>query len=147
MTRDQWLRQIDFLIDIFEQKGYEVLQYTDAPDHVLLNSAVFINSRVHPERRFYTMLHELGHVIINQNHKEFEKGYPLYARTTEFCSDGRKQRRADYRVSIVAEEIDAWKEGLKFAEDNELFINESKYKKDMTESVLSYINWASDETY
>ena len=47
MTRDQWLRQIDFLVDIFEQKGYEVLQYTDAPDHVLLNSAVFINSRVH----------------------------------------------------------------------------------------------------
>ncbi len=144
MHKFKWLKQIDFLIAVFKQKGYAVFQYTDAEDSVQLDYAVFINSRKHPEKRFYTLLHELGHVLICENSQHFEQYNPVYARTAEY-SDGRKQRRKDYRVSIVSEEIEAWKKGLEFAQDNKLYVDEKKYKKDMTECVFSYISWASDD--
>ena len=143
MHKIEWLKQIDFLINVFSEKGYMVFQSTDAEDSVQLDYAVFVNSRNHPERRFYTLLHELGHVLICENSNHFKQYNPIYARAPEY-EDGRKQRRKDYKVSIISEEIEAWKLGLEFAKDNNLHFDEKKYKKDMTDCIFSYINWASD---
>ena len=51
-----------------------------------------------------------------------------------------------YKVSVVGEEIEAWKLGRNLG-DHELnhFIDHNKFDKMMTECVMSYLFWATEE--
>ena len=52
------------------EKGYEVLLETDGEDAVYFDcSQIVINSRNHIEKRLYILLHECGHILINNNSK------------------------------------------------------------------------------
>ena len=54
--------------------GYEVF-ITDSPDYVEIDDKeIYINRRSTPERKVYSILHELGHVVINENHQSFSSG-------------------------------------------------------------------------
>ncbi len=141
-TKDEWNAQVEAVVDKLQSLGYSVKFCTDADDRVDFEDAVvYINSRCHPETRFYTILHEYGHVdICEHSATEFEADHPLYYRT----SDGRTERSHACRVSILAEEIEAWRRGRWFARNAGLKINENKYDKHMTEALMSYINWAAD---
>jgi len=143
LTKDIWNQQSKVVIDKLRSVGYSVSEYSDADDRVDFSEArVHINSRCHPETRFYTLLHEYGHVdICVHSADQFEEDHPLYYRT----SDGRTERSHAGRVSILAEEIEAWKRGRWFARKAGLKINESKYDKHMTDALMSYINWAADK--
>lgn len=140
MKSDDWLRQIDIISDILSNYGYDVYTYTDAVDQVdLERKSVHINSRKHAESRFYTLLHELGHVDIYENSAdEFASNHPVYVR-----ADGQSCHTKAGRVSLLAEEIQAWKKGRILAREADLYIDDAKYDYYMTESIISYINWAA----
>ena len=137
-----WTSQIQHISNILLEYGYEVLEHTDAVDRVEFEeNTVYIDSRKHPESRFYTLLHELGHVIIHEDGvEEFESDHPVYVH----AADRRTYRSKAGRVSLIAEEIEAWKRGRWIAREEELYINDVKYDKQMTESVITYINWVAD---
>jgi len=136
-----WNKQFDEVSNWLTSKGYIVRSYTDAEDCVCFNGkTVFINSRNHPETRYYTLLHECGHVLIAQDSANFEREMPMYARS----DDGRNARSKAYRVSTVAEELEAWKRGRRLAMRLNHAVNDIKYDKQITENVMSYIEWAAD---
>ena len=138
-----WRRQSQIISEALEGLGYKIIYDTDLDDRVEFErKVVYINSRNHPETKFYTLLHEYGHIFIYENMAEkFESDYPMYYRV----DDQRVERSRSARVSIVAEELEAWKIGRQFARNLYMHLDEDKYDKQMTESIMSYINWAADE--
>lgn len=137
-----WQFQSQIISEALKAMGYKTIYGTDQEDRVEFDSkAVFINSRNHPENKFYTLLHEYGHAYIFENLSEkFAADHPMYFRN----SDGQREKSKSARVSIVAEEIEAWKIGRQFARNLYMHIDEEKYDKHMTENLMSYINWASN---
>ena len=141
MTTFDWEEQIGWVVGELEEYGYGVIQYTDAQDQVDLEGrVVHINSRCHPETRFYTLLHEFGHVDIYENAaQDFEADHPMYYRHNAVRTPASKAAR----VSIIAEEIEAWKRGRWLAREYELHIDDAKYDRHMTDALMSYVNWAA----
>mgnify|MGYP002889151603 FL=1 len=136
-----WKTQYNEVCGWLSKKGYEVRSYTDATDCVsFTGKVVFINSRNHPETKYYTLLHECGHVLIDNDSDRFEREMPMYARS----GDGRSARSKAYRVSTVAEELEAWKRGRRLATRLGHAVDDDKYDKQITDNVMSYIEWAAD---
>ena len=137
-----WKDQICHMIEWLEDKGFSYVCETDEEDRVDFSSkTVFIDSRIHPESRFYTLLHECGHIDILESQAEFAIDHPMYVHA--YAYDGRITRSKKYKVSLVAEEIEAWKRGRRIAYDEQLFINDEKYDRSMTKYVMSYIDWVA----
>lgn len=141
--RKKFKKDYEWLKKHIEKKfNYEVLEGTWADERVEFEEQkVYICSRNRAETRLYTLLHEYGHIEIQEmGAADFEADHPMYYK----IDDGRVERSKAARVSIVAEEIEAWKRGRWFARKNKLSLDEKKYDKHMTAALMSYINWASD---
>lgn len=136
MNKEAWDKQFSKLQGWANKKKYNVKCYTDADDRLDFETRlIHINSRQHAENRFYTLLHECGHLLISNSYKQFQKDHPVYA----FSSDIRASRGKAYQVSLVAEEIEAWKRGRRLAKRLGLYINDEKFDKVMSECVMTYI--------
>jgi hypothetical protein len=131
-----WEKQFKTIKGWIETKGYRIWCYTDAVDQVdFEKKIVHIDSRQHAESRFYTLLHECGHILISQTARQFAIDHPMYA----FSSDIRSCKSKAYQVSLVAEEIEAWKRGRRLAKRFGLGVNDEKFNRIMTDCVISYI--------
>ena len=140
MDSSDWSKQINDVISWLDKKNYSVEFKSDAEDCVdFMDRVVLINSRNHPETKYYTLLHECGHVLISGDSR-FEKEMPMYATS----SDGRSARSVAYRVSTVAEEIEAWKRGRRLASRLGHYVDDGKYDASISKNVMSYIQWAAD---
>ena len=140
LNKEEWNCQFAEIESWLNSKGYEVVQETDAEDSIEFNlKRVLINSRNHPETRYYTLLHECGHLLIAQGAKQWAKDLPMYA----YVQDARVERGKAYRVSLVAEEIEAWKRGRRLGNRFSHVINHNKYDKLITQCVFSYIEEAA----
>lgn len=136
-----WNTQIEFVVkELKKLYDYDVIQMTDEPDRAEFEDRlVFLNSRSHPETRFYTLLHEYGHVELFESHvEEFTASIPC----DQYYS--RSKRSQASRVSSVAEEIEAWKRGRQLAHRSDLKLNRVKYNKQMTDALMTYIRWAAE---
>ena len=143
----KWLYQIDMIHEVLENKGFNLVEKTDADDRVEFeegHKAVFVNSRCHPETRFYTMLHELGHILVSEDQQTFSREHPMYVHSEDIPHDGRRERSKAYKVSLVSEEIAAWKLGRRFAKTLGLYVDDKKYDKHMPENIMSHIEWAAE---
>ena len=126
--------------DWVASKGYSVVTETDAEDRVeWADKTIYINSRNRIENRYYTLLHECGHMMIAQSWRDFDRDHPMYA----CSSDGRNARSKAYKVSTVAEELEAWKRGRRLARRLNHHVNDDKYDAHVTKNVMSYIEWAA----
>ena len=131
-----WTKQYNKLQVWAEDKGFGVSCYTDAEDRLEFeDKSIHINSRQHAESRFYTLLHECGHLLISQTATQFQKDHPVYA----MSYDIRRSRSKAYQVSLVAEEIEAWKRGRRLAKRMGFYVDNIKFDKIMTDCVMSYI--------
>ena len=135
-SKPDWKSQFQKLVGWASSKGYDVWCYTDADDRLEFETKrIHIDSRQHAESRFYTLLHECGHLLISQTAGQFADDHPMYA----FSTDNRSSKSKAYQVSLVAEEIEAWKRGRRLARRLDLTINDTKFDRIMTDCVLSYI--------
>ena len=143
MTKQDWEFQIGYVEEWLREHGYQLVQDTDEDDRVELEeNVVYINSRQHPETRFYTLLHEVGHVDIYENAAaEFAADHPMYVQ----AEHGRSAMSKAFRVSLLAEELEAWRIGRRLAHAEDLFIDDAKFDKLMASCVMTYINWAADQ--
>ena len=143
VMKKNYKKDYNWLKTYIEEKfGYEIVEGTQLEDRVEFEEkCVYICTKHRFETRLYTLLHEYGHIeILETSSKSFEADHPMYYRV----EDGRVERSQACRVSIVAEEIEAWKRGRWFARYHKLNLNEKKYDDHMTRALMSYINWASD---
>ncbi len=136
LTSALWNKQFNDLVQWVKKKKYSVKCYTDADDRLDFETlTIHIDSRQHAENRFYTLLHECGHLLISNSCEQFQKDHPVYASST----DTRKSRGKAYQVSLVAEEIEAWKRGRRLANRLKLHVNNEKFDKVMSECIMTYI--------
>jgi len=135
-VQDIWNQQSREIEDWLENKGFEVSYGTDLQDAVCFAlKMVTINSRQRSESRYYTLLHEAGHVLISQTASKFEAEHPMYA-----CSSDRRVTKSKaYQVSLISEEIEAWKRGRRLAGRFNHKIDNEKYDRIMATCVMSYI--------
>jgi hypothetical protein len=123
-----------------EEHGYQVVEGPDEEDACWSDvKQITIYSGQGVENRLYSLLHECGHALIRSNAKNFEHSYPAHA-TAEL--DGRKRRSDKYKVSLIEEEVEAWKRGYRLAKRLGVFIDENNFNKLKTKCLISYFNWA-----
>ena len=139
-SKQFWEKQFEVIKGWANAKGYSIQCYTDADDQVdFEKKTIHIDTRQHAESRFYTLLHECGHMLISQTARQFAIDHPMYA----FSSDIRSSKSKAYQVSLVAEEIGAWKRGRRLAKRFGLEVNDEKFNRIMTDCVMSYITDAA----
>ena len=109
-------------------------------------TTIYINAQEKVENQLFTLLHEAGHLLIFKGNKQFAKDYPMYAHADSVCNDGRVVRGKAYQVSLVAEEIEAWRRGRRLAQRIGVRVNDDKYNKAMSDCVMSYIREAAEVT-
>ena len=100
---------------------------------------IYINTQATLENQLFTLLHECGHVLVHKSNKQFAADYPFYAFAENAYSNGRTVRSKAYQVSLVAEEIEAWKRGKRLAKRLSIPIDIDKYNTVMTDCVTSYM--------
>jgi hypothetical protein len=132
-------KSIDKVVRWAEKRGWRVFFYTDAPEVTIWTyKQIHINSRAHPETRLYTLLHECGHILVDDNRDRIHR--------LSFESHGediyRPERRK--RVAVVSEEYEAWKRGERLARRMGIEIDVKKFDRHRSVALMSYINWASD---
>jgi hypothetical protein len=96
------------------------------------------------ENRFYTLLHEIGHITVHKNKDKYQKKWTVMS---EDIRDGRSKRSMKYQVSLISEEIEAWDIGKEIANDCNLKIAPYKYNKVRDQCVMSYITSAAKDVY
>ncbi len=107
-------------------------------------SLICINKNQPWRKRLYALLHEVGHVKIYRNKESWSKDFSVF--TTD-CHDGRKYRSLKYQVSLIAEEIDAWRIGRQIAEDCNVYLDIEDYHNIMNKCVFTYIKDAPRVIY
>lgn len=139
-SKDFWEHQFSMLASWLVTKGYSVSSSPELEDQLDFESkTISINSRQHAENRYYTLIHECGHLLISYSSEQFQEDHPVYA----FSGDIKTSRSKAYQVSLVAEEIEAWKRGRRLAKRLGLHVDDAKFDKIMTNCVMSYITNAA----
>lgn len=139
---DTWQVQFDRLVERVERLGYTVELETRAQDRAeLAEGTIIINSTKHAESRFYTLLHELGHVLIRTGWDDYSKTYPYFNVDPLADFDRRQERSRTYQVALIAEEIEAWRVGLEYARKCRYYVDRDKYNKESSTAIHSYIKW------
>jgi len=140
LKNDTFKKQINDIVEWSKKYNTKIVFQTDAEDrYESSDNTIFINSRIKPERKYYTLLHECGHLLIDKNWQSFEKDNPMFATS---C-DKRVSRSRAYLVSTVAEEIEAWKRGRRLAKRLGHALNDEVYDSLISENVMTYIEWAA----
>ena len=140
---DIWKRQFQDLEKWLQKRNFSVILEKGGEDVVSWQTdTITIDSNPQWENRYYALLHECGHVLANETAEFLEYNYPCYV----YEADGRKMKSDAYKVSVVGEEIEAWKLGRNLG-DHTLnhFIDHNKFDKMMTECIMSYLYWATEE--
>ncbi len=105
---------------------------------------ISISTKQSWKKRLYTLLHEIGHIMIYRNKESWKKDFSVF---TLDVYDQRKYRSHKYQVSLIAEEIDAWRIGRQIAEECNVFLDNEEYHSLMNSCVFSYIRDAINVIY
>jgi hypothetical protein len=87
-----------------------------------------INTDEPLQQQLYILLHEAGHAILKLEHKRF---LGVFDQTLES------------RLSLLREEMEAWKEGRLLAEKMEIDIDEGAWAMFCKQNLEDYIEWAT----
>ena len=126
---------IAILVEWLDRKGYFVDFDKKGDDSVdCSNKIVSINNTRTKETQLYILLHECGHILIDNN-ESVVKYKDVQERFAE--------RTAINKVFTVMEEAEAWKRGKLLAKRLGIHIDEEKWNKDITRALGKYIKWAA----
>ena len=106
-------------------------------DEVLFpEKLITINKKLGFENQLYTILHECGHLLINNN-KNYIKNHPYSYKP----ANKKLYGTIKYEVDLVSEEIEAWNRGKCLAKKLKIYIDEKKYFNHMSRYVFTYIKF------
>jgi hypothetical protein len=126
----------DCIIIWLNKRGYKVYMGSDAQDSVQYGpKRIYLNSRQHIQNRLYALLHECGHILVNDNRDR------VYKLSYQATGEGRVRPSKQKRVAILAEEFEAWKRGERLAARLGVEINIEKYDQERTKAIMSYVEW------
>ena len=131
------------LIEIWiNKKGYELVEgLTD--QHIPDLMRITYSKRLKPENQIYSILHECGHLII-QNSACYDQRYKIQ---TEALEDGRKKRSLRWRINFLKEEFEAWDKGKQLAEKLGIEIDLDEYDRYAARWLKTYCQFVVDKDY
>jgi|GEM_PF-1548629 len=99
---------------------------------------IYINSRQSLEKQLFVLLHECGHLLIDDRSEStelrFKHGY--------YTEDKNVRRRFVHRCTVVEEEFEAWHRGRKLATKLGIQINDERFSALKAWMLKSYMKWA-----
>tara|TARA_Y100000310_G_scaffold305229_1_gene345150 strand:- start:3960 stop:4412 length:453 start_codon:yes stop_codon:yes gene_type:complete len=104
---------------------------------------ITISTRQGIENQLYSLLHECGHLLIQENTEKYERNYPTQARLGLYAAHRGIEKSNSYKVDVLDEEIEAWKRGKKLASRLGIFIDNTNFHKVSYRCIYSYIDWAA----
>ena len=132
MLVKNWKEQIEEVLNYCFSKKWSVLLNKEVEDRCFPDSKIIhINTKQNFEYQFYSLLHEVGHMIEHQNASWYNKRYPGFYFSRNSLT---------YKISMLEEEINAWNKGLKLARKLGLYINDKNFHKYKAIYVSSYLS-------
>ena len=139
-----FLKDIKKVVNWIKTKGYDVeFSFANRDEIDIFEKEIRISSRSSIENQLYGLLHECGHLLINNNEKRYKKTYIM----TNVIESRKTLHRGLFKskqcqIDIIAEEIDAWRHGKNLAKRLKININNKSYNKEMAKHVFSYVRLA-----
>ena len=131
------------LLEWIRKKGYSLEEGTvDLYDPN--NKTIFINKRLKSKNKLYSILHECGHLLVQQNTFSYEKRYKSQV---EGLFDKRKCRSVRWRVDFLKEEYDAWDRGYRLAKRLKIPISRERYYDYASKCLATYCKWVTDKEW
>jgi hypothetical protein len=96
---------------------------------------VLMHNGYSPEREFYALLHETGHLVLHDNHQ-------LYSQNVGYVFNKFTSESLTQKVGEVEEEYDAWRVGYKLAKKMRLKVDRYAYEKIKASYLSTYFEWA-----
>ena len=97
-----------------------------------------INPKQTAEKQLYILLHECGHLLIDDKSEttelRFKNGY--------YVNDERVKKKFIYRCTVLEEEFEAWHRGRKLATKLGVKINDETFNTLKAKFLKSYMLWA-----
>lgn len=147
------IENLDKLIKLCKEKfSYNVIIEKNLINEVSFdNKTINLNSNQTDEFKVYTLLHEIGHIILT-NRPSYSKKYnmKLIRELSEKQSTQlhkKSSKKLSYRVSVLHEELDAWYEGLNFCKKIKMTINEKKFRDLMSLCIRGYARYVVKQSY
>jgi hypothetical protein len=135
-----WQKQIQRVVDFCEQKqnfSVEFEKIKDAKSFVDLDDKVIqINTGHTPEIQLYTLLHEVGHVLIHN------KGQKAYRENVGFAQCEFSEKSMTKKIGETEEEYEAWKLGYLQAKKLGLKVDRHKYERLKATWISTYLMWS-----
>jgi len=132
------------ILSWLQNKGYKAVFHNDYDSVIFYDKKIFIDKRSSLENQLYSILHECGHILQQQNKLSFDESFK-YQHIAK--NDKRKERSYAFRVSILEEEIDAWKRGKKLAKRLDIKLDEVKFEKYKAKYTMTYVDWAASKEW
>ena len=134
-----WDKQIKKLSRYAFEEGFEVI-IKPAPKGISLicfgSKQILIHSNLNKERQCYTIIHELGHLVLYKHkRKKFNK-------TLGYQYEKFTKKSMVYKIAEIEEEIVAWRSGYKLAKKLKLKINRDNFELYKSSLITTYLVYA-----
>lgn len=129
-----WFEVLKILENYCSKRGWEIEYSATKVDEAFPDTnKIVLNQKHNSETMCYFLMHELGHMLMILDDPDYEVKFKVLE---------RNRQTQTYRVGCVEEELCAWSEGLRLAQELGLELNLDKFEELKAKSVSSYMMWA-----
>lgn len=135
-----WKAQTEKVARFCKRRGFSVKFQKNKHENstiCFVENEILIHNGSTQERVFYSLLHEVGHLLIHENAQ-------LYAQNTGFVFNNFSRQSLTTKIGEVEEEFDAWRQGYKKAKKMRLKVDRLEYEKLKASYLSTYFEWAID---
>jgi hypothetical protein len=108
---------------------------------------IIINESQTAENQMFTLLHEIGHAMNREDGSNGAYRYGKYQLLAKSDLTGKPIKSYAYRVQLLDEEMQAWKNGKELAEGLGIKLDERAYENCAAKCIMSYIDWAAEREW
>ena len=121
------------LIKILESKHNVKTEFGEENGFFYEQNLIEINKHQNVRSKYYTLLHESGHVILRSK-ENFNRDFPLY-KSREYQKDKK------HRMEQLREEFEAWRLAEDFAKENDLLYEPDIINAMRDKYIFQYVDW------
>lgn len=126
-------QQTESLVKILKSKYGVEVEFNEENAFYILDKKIEINKHQNAKSKYYTLLHEAGHIYLRAD-PEFSSQFPL--------NESRIHKKCKkHRIELLREEFEAWRVCKDLAKENDL-LYEMEVVDGMRDKYLyQYVNW------
>lgn len=130
----EWTDKKQIIVDFY---------YKDGSKYFIDSKTIQICNRSKFEIQLYSLLHECGHYLIDESALKNPKTY--FEKFPHGYLSGKSEDKdsIQYKISILAEEIEAWNRGFSLSQRLGIKLNDKIFERDKNRALKSYIQWAA----